>query len=100
MNRHTIHTTVRLQITFTLNDVVTDPTLVIFELLEPDGTTISHTFPTDSELVKVSTGIYKEEINVDQEGVYEYRFRGSGAIGTVNEAAEGRFEVPVSSFVS
>lgn len=100
MNSHTIHTTVRLQITFTLNDVVADPTNVIFGMIEPDGTEVNHTYGVDDELVKVSVGIYKEEINVDQEGLYEYRFRGSGASGTINEAAEGRFEVLVSSFVS
>ncbi len=100
MNSHTIETTVRMQVTFTLNDVVADPTTITFDMLEPDGTVIAHTFGVDSQLVKVSTGIYKEEIVIDQEGVYEYRFKGSGASGTVNEASEGRFEVPRSSFVT
>lgn len=96
MNKHISGTKVRMQVTFTLNGTVTDPTTVTGTVVDAAGVSTSYTI-ADSEMTKVSTGIYKIELVVDEEGIWEYRFVG---VGIVDEAAEGRFEVPISSFVS
>ncbi len=95
MNKHISGTKVRMEATFTLNDVVTDPTTVAGIVI--DGAGVSTTYSTaDPEMTNVSTGVYKIELVVVAEGVWEFRFTG---VGVVDEAVEGRFEVPISSFV-
>lgn len=97
MNSHTVNTTVRMQVTFTLNSVLTDPTTVIGTVIDPTGVSTSYTVAGDTEMTNPSTGVYRIELIVGIEGIWEYRIVGTGV---VNESAEGRFEVPVSSFVS
>lgn len=100
MNKHVSGTTVRMEVTFTLNSVLTDPTNVVATVRDAAGVSTNYTVIDDVEMTNPSIGIYRLELNVGEEGVWEFRFVGSGVLGTVNEAAEGRFEVPRSSFIT
>ncbi len=97
MNKHTIDTTVRMQVTFTLGGVLTDPTLVTGTVIDAKGVSTTYTVLDDAEMTNSSIGVYRIELIVDSEGVWEFRMV---ATGIVNESAEGRFEVPVSTFVT
>ena len=97
MNKHTINTAVSMQATFTLGGTLTDPTAVTGTVIDPAGVSTDYTVAGDPEMTNPSIGVYRIELIVTIEGVWEFRFVGTG---TVNEAEEGRFEVPVSSFVT
>ncbi len=96
MNKHTSGTKVRMEVTFTLNSVVTDPTTVTGIIIDGASLSTTYTVIDDVEMTNPSIGVYRIDLVVVAEGVWEFRFTG---VGIVDEAAEGRFEVPVSSFV-
>jgi len=71
----------RLAITFKdFADVDADPTNVLFELTEPDGTVISYTYPADPEVVKDAVGKYYVDFLFTKQGRHNMRFTGTGAI--------------------
>lgn len=80
---------VRVKATFTdpfsdPADQVTDPTTVKLSVKKPDGTRTTYTFGTDSEVEKVSTGVYRSDLTIDQDGEWLYRWFSE----TTAEAAE------------
>ena len=71
--------------------VVADPTIVKGSYLKPDSTEVILTFP-NANLVKISTGIYDLQIDIDLDvtGTWSWRIFGTG----LNQSAEeGHFEV-------
>jgi len=73
----------------------TDPTTVIFKFKNPLGVTTTYTYPTDSQLVKSSTGIYYVDVNADISGAWRTRFYSTG---TGKAADEDFFMVAESDF--
>lgn len=78
----------RLKATFTVDDVVTDPTTVTFKLKDPDGLITTYVYGVNAEVVKVSTGIYYIDVTVSKALTWFYRIVGTGA---VIAATEGTF---------
>lgn len=85
----------RLKGTFTVDDVLTDPTTVTFQLKDPDGIITTFVYGTDPEVVKVSTGIYYMDVTVSKPLTWFYRIVGTGA---VIDAVEGTFSGNQSQF--
>lgn len=87
--------TPKLQVTFTVDDVATDPTTVTFDLIKPDGTTVQYVYGTDIELVKDSTGVYYVLYTIDMESVSGRPFRWR-MVGTGTCPAAYRAEIIVA----
>lgn len=85
---------VRVQATFTVSDVNTDPTTVTLKVKNPAGVTSTYTYAL-AEITKSATGIYYKDLSVDDDGIYHYRFEGTG---TCEAASEHKFEVRKSEF--
>ena len=85
---------VRLRVTFTVASVNTDPTTVTLKVKNPTGTTTIYTYAL-AEITKSATGIYYKDISVDDDGIYAYRFEGTG---TVEAATEHKIKVRSSEF--
>lgn len=77
------------------NGVLADPTTVTVKIRKGDGTIVVKTFPTDTDIVKDSTGVYHIDIDTDVAGTWTVRFAGTG---TVKAAIEQRFKVKDSDF--
>ena len=80
--------------TVNTNELV-DPDTVIFKFKDPNGTIITYTYGVDSELVKDSVGIYYVDIDIDSDGIWFYRFEGSG---NHQAAGEAKFSIKQSEF--
>ena len=57
-----------------------DPTVVTLSLWHPDGTTTDHVYGVDPAVVKDDTGDYHYDVMVDAEGLWQYKWVGSGAV--------------------
>ena len=55
-----------------------DPTIVTFEVTEPDGTKTTYTYGTDPEVVRLGTGLYYAEPMFDAPGDWEFWWYGAG----------------------
>ena len=85
---------VRVKATFTVSSVVTDPTTVTLKVKDPDGTITTYTY-AGGTVTKTSTGLYYKDVSVSNDGVWYYRFEGTGAC---QSAAEAQFKVRKSEF--
>lgn len=88
-NTYDIGDMVKLQSTFTVSDVATDPTTITFTLREPNNTVTTYVYGTDSQLVKSGTGIYYVNWTVRMSGKHRWRMVGTGACVA---AAEGTID--------
>lgn len=71
----------RLTVEFRDNDeVLADPTAVIFSSRIDQGTIGTLTYGVDPELVKDSVGIYYTDLALTVSGTYAYRYTGTGVI--------------------
>jgi hypothetical protein len=68
-----------------------DPTTVYCKYKRPDGTSSSATYG-EGVLLKIATGVYYTDINIDKAGTWYYRFW-SGSAGTGQAAGESLFQV-------
>ncbi len=68
-----------------------DPSAVKANILKPDGTKDPLVFPTDSELTKISTGVYRLRYLTDQSGPWTIKFIGDDAKNSLD------LNVPVQS---
>ena len=84
---------VRLQATFTVSSVNTDPTTVTLRVKDAGGTITVYVHP--ASITKLVTGIYYKDISVSNDGVWYYRFEGTGAC---EAAGEYSFIVRTSEF--
>lgn len=78
-------TTLTLYTRFKVGGVYTDPTTVKFTAKSPHGTLTTYVYPTDTEIVKESTGKYKIDFQPDKVGTWHYRFEGTGTAKGVSE---------------
>lgn len=79
--------------------IAADPTTVTFRLMTPCGSEYSYVYGTNSELTKVSTGLYQMLVPstvTDHGGRYRYRWETTGA--TTTTASEGSFTIQASVF--
>jgi hypothetical protein len=74
----------RISCPFTVNNVLTDPTTVTLTVKKPDASSTSYTYGA-SEIQKASTGNYYKDIELDQEGIWLYRWEGTGDCNAVSE---------------
>lgn len=95
-NIYDIGNAVRCSVTFrTISNIIADPNSVFFHLMTPSGTTHLYTYGANSELQKLTTGVYYVDVLAQQQGAYYYRFEGSG---TIQSAEESYFVVRPSVF--
>lgn len=76
--------------TFTVNDVLTDPTTTTFIIVRPDGTEDTYVFGIDGEVTNPSVGYYECAYMPLTIGHYDYRVV---AAGNVIAAIENEFHV-------
>lgn len=82
-----------------IRDVATqalvDPTGVRFMVREPNDTVTTHVYGVDPELIKDGVGQYHDDVTLDDDGDWYYRWEGTGThIG----ACENRMCVRKSVF--
>jgi hypothetical protein len=97
MGPYQLGTEVTIFETFTVDDVVTDPTTVTFTVEQPDDTLDVFVFGTDAEVTNPSTGYYELAYLPPSAGTYNYRVVGTGAVAA---ATEGSFEVLRSAILT
>ena len=75
-----------------LSSVLADPTIVTFQLENPDGTVLEYIYQgsPDGGMVKSDTGQYYIDVTAEDPGLYRYRWHGAGLI---MGATDGRFFV-------
>lgn len=79
MSKYFVGDLPRTKATFTDTDGNNiDPTNVFATISEPDGTTTTFEFGTDSDIVKDTDGVYYTDIDLDKEGVWKVRFYSTG----------------------
>lgn len=87
---------IKIDAAFTnLAGAAADPTDIVAEVRTPSGEIDVYTYGTDADLTKLSTGSYRLLYTVDDDGLYHWRFAGTGA---VIAAIEGQFRGYVSHF--
>ena len=79
-NIHDLGDLVRVEAEFrnALTGAALDPTAVFLSVREPDGTVTTYTYG-GAEITQDSTGIYHALIDVDQAGVWRYRWWSTGS---------------------
>jgi len=77
----------------TISSVLTDPTAITLQIIEPDRVTGTYAYP--ATISKSATGIYYRDVSLDKVGRYDYRFEGTG---TVQAAADGLLLVRRTDF--
>lgn len=82
--------TIRFGVTFTLGGVLTDPTTVTFRTRNPNKVVRSYIYQTDAELVRISAGTYRIDLQLDLPGEHFYRFEG---VGIAPGASEDRVRI-------
>jgi hypothetical protein len=88
---------VRCTITFATTDSTpTDPTTVTFTYRDPSGNETTWVFGVDAQVIKDDTGDYHADVTLDEDGLWHYRFEGTGALIA---AAEHGFYVRRSEIV-
>ena len=85
----------RISVTFTVDDVATDPTALTFKYRIGTGDVTTYTYGSDDELEQDSTGNYHVDIDCTTAGTYYVRYAGTGAAAA---AAESSFTVVGSHF--
>ena len=78
---------VRCTCTFTVNSVNTDPTTVTAKVKDPSGVETSYVYGVDEEVVKSAAGIYYIDVTTDENGLWYFRFEGTGTCVAVEESA-------------
>lgn len=68
--------------TFTIAGVATDPTTVALKVVEPDATTTTYTY-AGATVTRTATGVYTKTITVDQAGIWQYVWTGTGTAADV-----------------
>lgn len=81
---------------FRVDDVLTDPTDVFFDLVQPGSMIQTYQYGVDAEVVKGSVGVYLFEFEPVVQGLHRYRWRGTEV---AHGADEGEFFVE-SQFLS
>lgn len=77
-----------------ISGVPTDPTTVYVTVRKPGGTTTTYTYG-GGQVLKDSTGRYRCDVSLDESGVWQYKWFGTGALVV---AEEGQFTVRTTVF--
>lgn len=94
VNTYDKQDSVRLKVTFKVDSVNIDPTTVTLRVKDSEGVTSVYTY-SGASVTKESTGVYYKDITVTTDGVWYYRFEGTGAC---QAASEHKFVVRKSEF--
>jgi len=63
------------------SNALADPTTVTFSFRNPTtGITTTYTYPTDTQLVKDSTGMYHVNLTLSATGTWHTRWKGAGVV--------------------
>jgi len=92
VNKYDLGDSVRLQSVFTVDGEARNPTDVTLQIKNPAGTVALY---NTGDLQNPSTGTYYRDVTLDDTGVWDYRFYGTG---TVIAADEGKLVVRRSEF--
>lgn len=65
--------------TFNVDDTPTDPTTISLIVTDPEGTATTYTF-ADTQITKVSTGVYRKAIGCSIAGEWTYQWVGTGTV--------------------
>jgi len=65
---------------------LTDPATVTLKVKKPDGTVTTYTYAS-AEITKDAVGRYSYQLTIDQDGVWSYRWIGTGTIVAAEEDA-------------
>jgi hypothetical protein len=97
MNAYNVGDLVRLTATFTSADIPADPTAIscIVKRRYQLAPVVSTTYTHPATITKDSTGVYHVDVIPDNEGIWDYRWVGTGAVVAAGESA---FNVPNSEF--
>jgi hypothetical protein len=74
---------VRFTVSFTVDDVLTDPTTVTFKTKDPGRNTDSYTY-AGGTVTKSATGVYYRDVELDEEGKWLLYGEGTGACDAVD----------------
>jgi hypothetical protein len=85
--------TPRLSNSFYVDGVATDPTTITLAVTDPSGTTDTYTY-AGGTVSKSATGVYYKDTAVDEDGVWEYVWTGTG---TAADVVAGSFTVWAAS---
>src|SRR4030042_1401554 len=84
-NTYEIGDKVRIKATFTVSSVKTDPTTITLRVKDPSGIITVYTY-VGGTITKDATGMYHRDISITQSGEWFYRWEGTGAVETADEA--------------
>lgn len=96
MNSYDVGDEVRCTGTFTdSGGSVQDPTAVFFKYEDPSGAVTTKQYVTDPEVVRDSVGVYHLDIDVDEAGMWWWRWYSTGSGQAADEdqflAEDSRF---------
>ena len=94
INTYDIGDNIRLKAIFSVSGVATDPSTITLKVKNAAGVTTTYTYAL-AEITKSSTGIYYRDVSVDDDGMWYYRWEGTG---TVETSEEHSFKVRSSEF--
>lgn len=74
-----------LQGTFTgEDDALADPTAIVCKVKDPSGNVTTYTYAL-AQITRVSLGVFRVSIDLDESGTWYYRFVGTGLIVAADE---------------
>jgi hypothetical protein len=79
----------RIQNTFSVDSVATDPTTVSLVITDPTQASTTYTYAA-STITKVSTGVYRKDVPCSIDGTWTYEWTGTGA---ASDDVAGTWEV-------
>lgn len=77
---------VRVTVTFQdLLGVNTDPTSVTAKIENPSKVTTTYTYLSTADIVRSATGVYYIDVDLDEGGIWKYRFEGIGNLKAASQ---------------
>ena len=92
-NHYEVGARIKLQASFTVAGVLTDPTAITLKVKTPSNVITTYTYAA-GQIIKSATGIYYKEIDVVEDGAWHYRWESTGVIAV----GEAYLEVNPSEF--
>jgi hypothetical protein len=74
--------------TWVVDGVLTDPTTVVVLVRTPAGVETTYTYGSSTELTKVSAGVYKLTLTLNQPETWWFRAKGTGAAEANTEISQ------------
>ena len=69
-----------------ITGALADPTTVTFRTIAPDGTRTALVYGVDAAVVRDALGEYRCDVELDADGRWRFRWEGTGALVTADEA--------------